>query len=269
MLSGETAGGKYPIESVSLMARIAKMTEASMDHYKGIQAHHFTHFKTTITDAISYATCTTAADLDAELIVNITFSGFTARMVAKFRPPCPILAITASQTVYRQMNLIHGCVPLLCEDASSLYEDVFSQSVKYAEESGLAKVGDMIIIVAGVPVGMAGTTNTIRVATVGNILLKGESGSDKTISGRTCVLKNLDEAKNNFQEGDILVCRNTSTELTPYIRKASAIIVGANEPQNYEHAVTTAEALEIPLLICGENVLERIPTGIIITIDSQ
>ena len=269
MLSGETANGKYPVESVSMMARIAKMTEASMDRNVGQAIHNFSDGKTSITDAISYATCTTAADLKASLIVNVTFSGFTTRTVAKFRPACPLLAITASQTVYRQMSLIHGCVPLLREDDKDLYNDVFEYSLKYAKESGLAKDGDMIVIVAGVPVGMAGTTNTIRVASVGNILLKGEAASTRTLSGRTCVVRSLSDAQKHFQEGDILICRNTNADLTPFIRKASAIIVGANEPQNYEHARTTTEALDIPLLICQENVCERISAGIIITIDGQ
>ncbi|MCL2564371.1 MAG: pyruvate kinase [Defluviitaleaceae bacterium] len=272
MLSGETASGKYPVESVSMMARIAKMTEASMDKNIGVAVHDINEYKTSITDAISYATCTTAADLKASLIVNVTFSGFTSRMVAKFRPACPILAITASQTVYRQMSLIHGCAPILCEDCTDLYDDVFEYSLKYAEQSGYAKPGDMIVIVAGVPVGMAGTTNTIRVATVGNILLKGEAHQTleaKTLSGRVCAIKSVAEAKEHFRAGDILVCRNTNADLTPFIRTASAIIVGANEPQNYDHAKTTTEALDIPLLICQENVCEKIPTGIIITIDGQ
>jgi len=267
MLSGETANGKYPIESVSMMARIAKMAEASMDRWAGPNAQDINDFKTSITDAISHATCTTAADLKAALIVNVTFSGFTTRTVAKFRPSCPILAITASQTVYRQMSLIHGCVPILCEDDADLYDDVFEYSLKYAELSGLAKTGDMIVIVAGVPVGMAGTTNTIRVSSVGNMLLKGDTTSTKILSGRTCVVKSIADARQHFQEGDILVCRNTSTELSPFIRKASAIIVGSNEPQNYEHAMTTSEVLDIPLLVCEENVVEKITSGIIITID--
>jgi len=269
MLSGETANGKYPLESVSMMARIAKMAEASMNQSSGMAMHDISDFKTSITDAISHATCTTADDLKASLIVNVTFSGFTTRTVAKFRPACPLLAITASQTVYRQMSLIHGCVPVLCENDTDLYDDVFEYSLKYAELSGLTKTGDMIVIVAGVPVGVAGTTNTIRVSTVGNILIKGEVTSTKTLSGRTCVVKNISEAQQHFREGDILVCRNTSTDFTPFIRKASAIVVGANEPQNYEHAITTSEVLDIPLLICEENVCERIPTGIIITIDGQ
>ena len=271
MLSGETASGKYPVEAVSMMARIAVMTEAFMDQTEDISSKDFSQFKNNITDAFSYAACAIAADLKASLIVNVTFSGFTSRTVAKFRPSCPILAITASQTVYRQMSLIRGCAPVLCDGDNGLYTDAFEYSLKYAEQSGLAKTGDMIVIVAGVPVGMAGTANTIRIGTVGNILLKGESaaGPVRTLSGTACVVNKLSDAKENFGEGDILICRNTNNDLTPFIRKASAIIVGANEPQNYEHAKNTAEALDIPLLICQENVCEKIPKGITITIDGQ
>jgi len=268
MLSGETASGKYPSESVSMMARIALKTESAIDYYKGISSHDFSSYRTSITDAISYATCTTAADIKAGLIATVTYSGFTARMVSKFRPPCPILAITANPTVSRQMNLICGCIPLLCDDIS-VYDDVFAQSVKFAEDTGLVSIGDLMIIVAGVPVGMTGTTNTIRVATVGNILLKGESSSEKIITARTCVVKNISDAEQNFQPGDILVCQNTRPELMPFIRRACAIIAGSDEPQDYEHALTSGEALDIPVLICQEKVHERIPSGIVITLDSK
>jgi len=268
MLSGETASGKYPSEAVSMMARIALKTEGAIDYYKGISSHDFSSYKTSITDAISYATCTTAADIKASLIATVTYSGFTARMVSKFRPPCPILAITAEPAVSRQMNLICGCVPMLCDDIG-VYDDVFDQSVKFAEESGLISIGDLMIIVAGVPVGMTGSTNTIRVATVGNILLKGESSSKRVVTARTCVVKEISDAEQNFEAGDILVCKNTKPELMPFIRKASAIIVGDDEVQDYEHAHTSGEALDIPVLTCAEKVYERIHSGIVITIDSE
>jgi len=271
MLSGETASGKHPVEAVSMMARIATMTEAFMEQSADVSSRDFSKFKTSITDAFGYAACAIVADLKATLIVNVTFSGFTARTLAKFRPTCPILAITTSRSVYRQMNLVRGCVPVFCSKDDELREDAFEYSLNYAEESGLAKTGDMVVIVAGLPVGVSGTANTIRIGTVGKVLLKGEliSGSAKILSAPACVIDKPTDAAKNFQEGDILICRNTSPELIPFIRKASAIVVGANEPQNYEHAKNTAEALDIPLLVCGENVCERIPTGITIMIDGQ
>ena len=266
MLSGETASGKYPSESVSMMARIALKTEGAIDYYKGISSHDFSSYKTSITDAISYATCTTAADIKAGLIATVTYSGFTARMVSKFRPSCPILAITANPAVFRQMNLICGCIPMLCNDIS-VYDDIFDQSVKLAEESGLVSIGDLMIIVAGVPVGMTGSTNTIRVATVGNILLKGESSLKKNVTARAFVVQEISDAEQNFEAGDILVCQNTRPELMPFIRKASAIIVGSDEVQDYEHALTSGEALDIPVLTCTKKVVECIPSDIVITID--
>jgi len=271
MLSGETASGSYPAESVSMMNRIALETEAFMAQAQNNGSRDFSEFKTSITDAFGYAACAIVADLKAALIVNVTFSGFTARTLAKFRPLCPILAITTSRAVYRQMNLIRGCVPIFCDNNEDLCDDAFEYSLRYAEESGLAKTGDMVVIVAGVPVRLAGTANTIRIGTVGKILLKGElvSGSAKTLSAPACVVNKISDAAKHFQDGNILICRNTSTELLPFIRKASAIVVGADEPQNYEHAKNTAEALDIPLLICEENVCEKIPTGITIMIDGE
>jgi len=270
MLSGETASGKHPVEAVSMMARIATMTEAFMEQSADI-SRDFSKFKTSITDAFGYAACAIVSDLKATLIVNVTFSGFTARTLAKFRPSCPILAITTSRAVYRQMNLIRGCVPVFCNKDDELRADAFEYSLNYAEESGLAKTGDMVVIVAGLPVGMSGTANTIRIGTVGKVLLKGElvCGPAKTLSAPACVVDKLSDATKAFQEGDILVCRNTNPELLPFIRKASAIVVGTNEPQNYEHAKNTAEALDIPLLICEENVCEKLTSGITIMIDGQ
>lgn len=168
MLSGETAGGSYPVESVSMMARIAEKTEESINYYKDINKNHI-ETKTSVTDAISYATCAISSNVEATSILTVTNSGFTARMVSKFKPFCPIVAITHNEVIYRQMSLTWGVVPVLVKDITKQTE-VFALAVKKTEELNIVKDGDTVVIVAGMPLGVTGKTNNIRVHVIGEAL---------------------------------------------------------------------------------------------------
>ncbi|MDR2650632.1 MAG: pyruvate kinase [Clostridiales bacterium] len=267
MLSGETASGVYPVEAVAMMARIANKAEESIDYFNEISTHRGV-FKSNITNAISYATCTSAADLNAAAIVCVTDSGFTARMVSRFRPMCTILAVTNDKRVYRQLNLTWGCMPEVADNISG-NDEVFDIAEQKALESGLAKNGDPIIAVAGVPVGVAGTTNTLKVRIVGDVLIKGRAFGDKTVSGSSRVIKVIEEAERFFKRGDILVTTKTTDEMMPYLRKAGAIVVGSWENIDNSHAETVAKALDIPLLVAKQKVVDLIPDGIAITVDSK
>ena len=267
MLSGETAKGSYPLESVSMMSRISVRTEKSIDYLKGIYNHHL-KFKTNITNAIAYAACTTAADIEATCIIAITNSGITPRMVSKFRPSCTIYALTSNPSVWRQLNLTWGCVPDLSEQLKST-GGTYNFAVDKSLDKGLTKKGDYAIIVAGVPVGVVGATNLLKVETVGDILLKGKGIGERVISGTSNVIRVTEQAEVYFKQGDILVTRKTSDELLPYIKKCSAMIVGSDIPEVYDHAETVAKALDIPLIICNEKVIDVIPNGCHITVDSK
>lgn len=165
MLSGESASGKYPIESVETMARIAKRAEESID-YKGRFNKTNYGMQVNITNAISHATCATAHLLDAVAIITSTTSGKTARNVSKFRPSCPIIATTTSERVQRQLSLSWGVTPLLLQ----LQDDsikLFDEAVETARDNGFITYGDLVVITGGTPVGIVGTTNTIKVQIVG------------------------------------------------------------------------------------------------------
>ncbi len=267
MLSGETANGMYPVESIAMMARIARKTEDSIDYYTEITGHHKT-FMTNITNAISYATCTTAADLKAACIVPVTESGFTARTVSKFRPFCPILAVTSNKSIWRQLGLVWGCLPAYSDNVRG-NDEVFDIAEKVALETGLAKVGDAIVTLAGVPVGIAGTTNTMKVRIVGDVLVKGRGIGSKMVVGSAKVIKVIEEADKYFQKGDILVTTRTTDKMMPYIKKASAIVVGSWENIDQSHAETVAKALDIPLIVCQHMVVDLIPNESAITVDSM
>lgn len=265
MLSGETAKGDYPVAAVQMMARIAEKTEGSIDYIQKLGSQ-FKQDQTNITNAISYAACTTAAELKTSCISTITKSGFTARMISKFRPMCPIAASTFDPVVWRQLNLVWGCYPVFMKEISKA-DEVFDLAIQTAVNSGLAKNGDTVVIAIGVPVGVSGSTNTLRVDIVGDVLCKGVGVGTKTVSGKARVLNSLEEAEKKFQKGDILVTGATSNDLLPYIKKASAIVVGPVEHPENCHAEIIGNALDIPVIICNAKVINIIHDDTLITVN--
>ena len=164
MLSGESAAGKYPVEAVQTMARIAERTEEDIDYRKRFFALSRTG-KIEITDAISHATCTTAYDIGAKAIVTVTKSGRTARMVSKYRPDCAIIACAMSDNVARQLNMSWGVTPIIIKEEKDTFE-LFEHAVEEVKAKGYLKDGDNTVITAGVPLGTSGTTNMLKVETV-------------------------------------------------------------------------------------------------------
>lgn len=164
MLSGESAAGKYPLEAVKTMARIAERTEQDID-YSGRMKKVTQDMKGDITTAISHATCTTAADLNAAAIITVTMSGFTAGMVSRFKPGCTIIGCSVNPRVCRQLNLLWGVEPLLIEKKDTA-GDLFEEATLQAKKAGLIKEGDVVVLTAGVPLGITGTTNMLRVIEV-------------------------------------------------------------------------------------------------------
>lgn len=264
MLSGETAAGKYPVESVKTMARIALKTEDSIDYNKKLADVEF-DMMGNITNAISYATCTTALQLKAAAIVSLTQSGETARMISRFRPSCPIIATTTIARVQRQLSLCWGVLTFLVGEAKNI-EDMFDTGVKKALELNVVKLGDIVVITAGGPVGVSGTTSLLKVHTVGNVLIKGTGAVKGKASGELCVAKTLEEISANFRNGNILVVPTTNDDMVPYLRNASAIIV--EETSMKGHAVTVGLSLDIPVLIGAEHAVAILKTGSVVTVDS-
>lgn len=161
MLSGETAAGKYPLESVVTMDKILCAAETSIDYWVRFRARHYEK-KTSISDAISHACCTTAMDLGASAVITITASGHTAKMISRFRPQCPIVALTDKNVVRRQLNISWGVTPEVGKSMEST-DDLFQEGVWAAMRTGIVSEGEIVVLTAGVPVGISGTTNLIKV----------------------------------------------------------------------------------------------------------
>ena len=164
MLSGESANGKYPVEALKTMSKIAERAEKDINYNKLLRKIRDDGDKD-ITEAISHATCTVASDLNASAIITVTISGFTAEKVARFKPSCPIICCSVNPRVLRQAALLWGVDPLLIEKKSTP-EDLFKEALWVAEKAGKIKKGDRVVVTAGVPLGVSGNTNMIRVVEV-------------------------------------------------------------------------------------------------------
>lgn len=166
MLSGETAAGAFPVEAVKTMALIAETTENNID-YKGQFAARRAQSNSGVAEAIAHATVTTAHDLNAKAIITVSLCGQTARLISKYRPSCPIVGCTMSETVCRQMNMSWGVLPFIIDEKTNT-DDLFDSAVEAAEKRGIVQDGDLVAITAGVPLGVSGTTNLMKVEKIGN-----------------------------------------------------------------------------------------------------
>jgi pyruvate kinase len=269
MLSGETAGGQYPVESVAMMARIAEKAEKNIDYSEKYVNLHQNINKNT-TNAMSYAAVATATDLGAACIVAITDTGFASRMVSRCRPNFPVLAVTADETVCRQLNLIWGTMPMLSANPFEGDNEVFDVAEEMAIKSGLVKTGETIIAIAGVPIGIAGTTNTLKVRTVGSVLAQGKGNKRGVVQGFARVFNDTTANEQPyFEQGDIIICVQTGDNMMEYIKKAGAIVIGSWENLDLSHAETVAKALDIPMLTVGVRVVDFVNPGSPITVNTE
>lgn len=267
MLSGETAAGAYPLEAVATMARIALKAESAVD-YAAKLANTTEPARVNITNAISMAACATAAELKTAAITTVTKSGFTARMISRYRPACPLIASTSDETVWRQMNLIWGCKPMLYTGELPR-GGVFDTALEIAVKSGLLKNGDTVVSALGMPLGFSGATNTLRVDIVGDVLCKGKGVGTKRATGTARVITARDGVERTFHQGDILVTTATDSSFMPYIRKAAAIVVGPLDQNANSHAEVAGMALDIPVIVCNAKVVDFIPAHSLITVDAK
>ncbi|MCR5702937.1 MAG: pyruvate kinase [Lachnospiraceae bacterium] len=265
MLSGETAAGLYPVESLKTMVRIAERTEADIDLVKRFN-NRGSLVNPDITNAIAHATCTTAMDLNASAIVTVTKSGKTARMISKYRPICPIIGCTPYENVWRQLNLSWGVVPLIVEEKTNT-DDLFEHAIEQAEKAEIVKQGEITVITAGVPLGISGTTNLIKVHVVGHILIKGRGVNNRKTTASLCVGKSETDIIDNFKEGDIVVLPDTDNDIIDELRQASGIIV-ETEGHN-SHAAIVGLSLDIPVILGATGATDILKSGAVVTLDAE
>ena len=265
MLSGETAAGAYPVEAVRTMARIAERTERDIDYTKEFKPRRLAE-RPDVTSAISHATCTTAMDLHAAAIVAVSKSGRTVGMISKYRPSCPIIGCAMDERVCRQLNLSWGVIPLQLDEEKTA-DDLFDHAVGAAEHRGLVSRGELVVITAGLPLGMSGTTNMIKVHVAGRILISGKGVNNLKASGNVCVCQGLDDLEQNFRPGDIVVVSQTTNEMMPKLKDAGGIITETGD--RYSHAAIVGMALDIPVITSARNATRILKSGAFITVDAE
>ena len=263
MLSGETAAGKYPVEAVRTMDAIARRTESDINYTKRMRSTAG-QTRLSIAAATDHAACTTAMDIGADAILTVSQSGATARLVSRFRPNTPVVACLLSEQVQRQMALYWGITPLLMPYASST-DDLIDLAVASAESAGLVRQGDLVVVTAGVPVGIPGTTNMIKIHMVGGALLNAVGIGQGTASGRLCVCRSLEDVPAKFHPGDVLVVPYTSNEILDEIRQAAAVI--SEESGINSHAATVGLTLGKAVLVGATGATRRLKDGMLVSVD--
>ena len=263
MLSGETAAGAYPVEAVRTMVRIAERTENDIDYVRQLEQWDVPVQKD-VTSAISHATCTTAHDLGAVAIMTVSKTGFTARMISKFRPACPIISGTTDRKVLNQMGHSWGVIPVMLEEKTST-DELFEHIVAVAEEHGLVQAGDIAVITAGIPLGISGTTNMLKVHLVGDVLVSGTVVNELSTCGPLCVCKTEEEALQKFRRGDILVLPKTTNATMPLIRQASGIVTEMDGVNS--HAAIAAMALDKPAIVGAAHATDLLRSGTTVKLD--
>ncbi len=267
MLSGETAAGRWPVEAVRTMATIAQRIEQDIDYVKRFKARQ-EEASLSITDAISHATVTTAHDLGAAAIIPVSKSGRSARMVSKYRPGVPIIACTTNEFTYRQLNLSWGVTPVIIDEQTTT-DQLFDAAVQgaYSDKCGILKDGDLVVIAAGVPVGISGNTNLIKVATVGNSLLSGLGANTLSTAGAVCVARSNEELFANFNFGDIIVCKDTCDLWMKMMSHASGIITEAAGIGS--HIASVADQFSFPIITGAKGCSRILKTGMNVVMDAK
>ena len=265
MLSGETAAGAYPVDALKTMSAIAERTEQE-NHARFVPLTENTG-KISVSDATAHAACLTAKDVNAAAIVTVSESGNTARLLSKYRPEQPIIACVMKEQVQRQLALSWGITPLMMPLAHST-DELIEMSTSLAKENGYLHNGELAVVTAGVPVGVSGTTNMIKIHMVGNCLATGVGvgpENNDVASGKACVCRTMDEVRAKFKPGMVLVVPSTSNEMLSFVRDAAALVV--EEPGLNSHAAIAGKALLKPTVVGAVGATSHIRDGLMVAVD--
>ncbi len=264
MLSGESAVGAYPVEAVETMVRIALRAEKDLDYIRRFSRDDGE--STDVTNAISHATVTSAHDLNASAIITVTKSGETARILSRYRPACIIVGCTMEKHVWRQLALSWGTVPLMIAEESNT-DDLFEHAVDAAVKKQLVHDGELVVLTAGVPLGISGTTNLMKVHVVGHLLAQGIGLHGGKVVAPLCVIHDYEKDAADFKSGDVMVCHQTTRDMFSMLRKASAIVLEDDNPEG--HGAIAGMSLDIPVIIGAKNATSILKTGAVVTVNGE
>lgn len=263
MLSGETASGKYPLKSVVTMRKICEYTESTVDHNE-ILENRIKDVENSMTNSIGRSACVIARDLGANAIITATTSGNTSRAIAKFRPETPIIASTPFEKIKNQLSLVWGVRPVKVLNFKDT-DNLIDASMEVAVKKGFLKSGDLVVLTAGVPTGIAGSTNLLKIENVSEILGRGTAIGKKKKKARAVVANTFEELKENFKTKDIIICKGTDGRMIHYMEKSSGFVT--EEAGFTSNGAVAAISLNKTAIVGVKDITELIKTGDIITID--
>lgn len=263
MLSGETASGKYPLKSVVTMRKICEYTESTVNHNE-ILENRIKDVENSMTNSIGRSACVIARDLAANAIITATTSGNTSRAIAKFRPETPIIASTPFEKIKNQLSLVWGVRPVKVLNFKDT-DNLIDASMEVAVKKGFLKSGDLVVLTAGVPTGIAGSTNLLKIENVSEILGRGTAIGKKKKKARAVVANTFEELKENFKTKDIIICKGTDGRMIPYMEKSSGFVT--EEAGFTSNGAVAAISLNKTAIVGVKDITELIKTGDIITID--
>jgi pyruvate kinase len=265
MLSGETAAGKYPVEAVKTMDAIARRTEMDIDYCARLKKHHVERHLS-IADAVSHTACSTAMEIEADAIIAVSKSGETGRLLSKYRPTQPIFACIVDEFAARRMAISWGIYPIVTPLMTQT-DDLLEKCVELCRATGKLNNGDLVVITAGVPVGVSGTTNMVKVQVVGNAMINGIGIGKNSATGPLCICESHDDLKAKFTPGCVLVVRSTSNDVVEYMKEAAAII--AEEAGQNSHAAIVGYTLGKPVIVGAIAATKNLKDGVIATVDAS
>lgn len=263
MLSGETAAGKYPVEAVKTMRDICITTELSDDFEENIYQTEIDR-KITTTNAISKSTCTIASQLNAKAIITCTASGNTAKAVSKFRPKTNIIACTIDEKVARRLSVSWGVYPIIVEKAHET-DELIERAIVGALKENYVQEGDLTVLTAGIPLGVSGTSNLIKVHVIGDIIANGTGVGNKSVSAKVVVGSTKEELEEKFEDGDIIVAKYTDKDINEFMERSSGVI--SENGGLTSHTAVVSIHFGIPAILGVKNVTNLLSDGDIVTID--
>ena len=263
MLSGETAAGKYPVEAVKTMRDICITTELSDDFEENIYQTEIDR-KITTTNAISKSTCTIASQLRAKAIITCTASGNTAKAVSKFRPRTNIIACTINEKVARRLSVSWGVYPIIVEKAHET-DELIERAIVGALKENYVQEGDLTVLTAGIPLGVSGTSNLIKVHVIGDIIANGTGVGNKSDSAKVVVGSTKEELEGKFEDGDIIVAKYTDKDINEFMERSSGVI--AENGGLTSHTAVVAIHFGIPAILGVKNITNLLEDGDTITLD--
>lgn len=266
MLSGETAAGDYPINAVQTMTNIALAVENESEAH-GLDTKKLKEYRQTdVSEAVAQSVGHTARNLNIKTIVAATESGYTARLISKYRPNSDILALTFSESIAHKLILSRGVRPYVVARPEDT-DEMMALATQVAKEEGYATDGDHIIVTAGVPVGETGTTNIMKIQLVGEEILRGSGVGDRTVVGRVIVAKNAEDALNRMGDNAIVVANETDQSWNDVFTKAAAVITEHGGLTS--HAAVLSVNTGVPVIVGAERAMTILHDGQLVTLDTN